>query len=94
MTGKQIDLFTDTAAILNLLDLRNIMGCPGGTRSVFKKRTSLYIYREKGDHHYIQTRHNDFFPLQSFSSRKTQRKISPKSALKYRASGSDRAHAP
>ena len=30
-----IDLFTDTAAILNLLDLRSIMGCPGGTRSVF-----------------------------------------------------------
>ena len=24
-----------TAAILNLLDLRSIMGCPGGTRSVF-----------------------------------------------------------
>ena len=36
-----------------------------------QKRTSLYISREKGDHYYIQTRHNDlFFPLQSFS-RKT-----------------------
>ena len=32
-----IDLFTDTAAILNLLDLRIIMGCPGGTRSVFTR---------------------------------------------------------
>ena len=31
----QIDLFTDTAAILNLLDLWSIMGCPEGTRSVF-----------------------------------------------------------
>lgn len=31
----EIDLFNDTAAILNLLDLRNIMGCPGGTCSVF-----------------------------------------------------------
>ena len=30
-----IDLFTDTAAVLNLLDLRSIMGCLGGTRSVF-----------------------------------------------------------
>ena len=47
------------------------------TRSVFtrpfrgKKRTLMYISREKGDHYYIQTRHNDpFFPLQSFS-RKT-----------------------
>ena len=38
-----IDLFTDTATILNLLDLRSIMGCPGGmstiqyTRSVFTR---------------------------------------------------------
>ena len=36
-----------------------------------KKRISMYISREKGFRHYIQTRHNDlFFPLQSFS-RKT-----------------------
>ena len=27
---KTIDLFTDTAAILNNLVLLNIMGCPGG----------------------------------------------------------------
>ena len=58
-----IDLFTDTAAILNLLDLRSIMGCPGGhehdpiySLSIYarfsgKKRTSLYISREKGDHY-------------------------------------------
>ena len=32
-----IGLFTDTAAILNLLDLRSIMGCPGGTRSEFTR---------------------------------------------------------
>ena len=30
-----IDLFTDTAATLNLLDLRSIMGCPGAIRSEF-----------------------------------------------------------
>ena len=30
-----IDLFADTAAILNLFDLRSIIGCTGGTRSVF-----------------------------------------------------------
>ena len=48
-----------------------------------KKRTSLYISREKGDHYYIQTRHNDlFFPLKSFS-RKTKKKIGPKSPRKY-----------
>ena len=76
------------------------MGCPGGTCSVFtgtfqaKKRTSMYFSQEKGEHDYIQTRHNDlFFPLQSFS-RKTSRKIGPKSACKYQASISDRAHAP
>ena len=58
------------------------------------KRTSLYISREKGDHYYIQTRHNDrFSPLQSFS-RQTLRKIGPKSARKYWASISNRAHAP
>ena len=56
--------FTDTAAILNLLN-----GMPRGhSLSIYvrfpgKKRTSLYISREKGDHSYIQTRHNDlFFP--------------------------------
>ena len=33
-----------------------------------KKRTTMYISLEKGDHYLIQTRHNDlFFPLQSFS---------------------------
>ena len=38
-----IDLFTDTAAILNYLDLRSVMGCPGGmstsqyTHSVFTR---------------------------------------------------------
>ena len=42
-----------------------------------KKRALMYISREKGDHYYIQTRHNDlFFPLQSFS-RKIYRKIGP-----------------
>ena len=32
-----------------------------------QKRTSMYIAREKGDHYYIQTRHNDlFFPITIF----------------------------
>ena len=41
------------------------MGCPRGTRLVFsgKKRTSLYISQEKGDHYYIETRHNHCFFL-------------------------------
>ena len=75
--GFLIDLFTHTAAILNLLDLRSIMGCPGSTRSVFTrtfraKREPYCIFLGKKEaHNYIQTRHNGlFFPLQSFS-RKT-----------------------
>ena len=55
-----IDLFTDMAAIFNLLDSRSIMGCPGALARSFtrafrsgKKRTSLYISRGKGNHYYI-----------------------------------------
>ena len=32
---ETIGLFTDAADILNLLDLRSVMGCPRGTHSVF-----------------------------------------------------------
>ena len=51
-------------------DLRSIMGCPGGMSTIrctrlvleiWSFRLSLYISREKSDHHYIQTRHNDLF---------------------------------
>ena len=73
------------------------MGCPGGIstirytrlvlevtgRSLYISSISLYISLEKGDHYYIQTRHNDlFFPLQSYS-RKTLRKNAPKGVCKY-----------
>ena len=34
---RKIYLFTDTVAILNLLDLRSIMGCQRGTRSAFTR---------------------------------------------------------
>ena len=37
LDSQVIHLFTDTAAALNLLDLRSIMGCPEGTRSVFTR---------------------------------------------------------
>ena len=36
-TPALIDLFTVAAAILNLLDLRSIMVCRGGTRAVFTR---------------------------------------------------------
>ena len=41
------DLFTDTAAILNLLDLRSIMGCPAGMSTIRYNR-SVYMYTAIG----------------------------------------------
>ena len=59
-----------------------------------KKRTLLYISWKKVHHYYIQTRHSNlFFPLRSFS-KKTYRKIGPKSKRKYWASILDCSHAP
>ena len=86
--SNKIDLCPDIAAILNQLNLRSIMGCPGGTRSVFTcafgaKRELQCIFL--GKMAIIITPKQGtkiFFPLQSFS-RKTQRKIGPKSARKY-----------
>ena len=46
--SQSIDLFADTAAILNLLDLRSIMGCTGGTRAVFTQ-----AFRAKRELHCI-----------------------------------------
>ena len=64
--GK-IDLFTDTAAILNLFRFKEYYRMARGhSVSIYlrfsgKERTSLYISREKGNHYYIQTRHNNLF---------------------------------
>ena len=94
------DLFTDTEAILNLLDLRSITECPGGhSLSIYarfsgKKRTSLYISREKGDHYYIQTRHNDLFSHYNLFLGKLKEKLARKARVNTDASISDRAHAP
>ena len=95
-----IDLFTDTAAILNSLDLRSIMGCPGDTGSLFtrafraKKRTSMSISREKGDHYYIQTQHNDLFSHYNLFLGKLKEQLARKARVNTVASISDRAHAP
>ena len=77
LTAIDLLLILYTVAILNLLDLRSIMGCPGATHSVFTcafwaKRELQCIFLEKGDHYYIQIKCGTtiFFPLQSFS-RKT-----------------------
>ena len=70
---------TDTAAILNLLVLRSIMGCPGGTcsRSVFMhaivaKRELQCIFLGKEViiiRSIANTAAQSFFTLQSFSTK-------------------------
>ena len=88
--------FTDTVAILNLLDLRSIMGCQRGTRSAFtrafwpKRELHCIFLGEKGDHYYTSnTARTTIFlspiRLQSFS-RKTWRKIGPRFAVPIRKS--------
>ena len=37
-----MDLFTDRAAILNWLDLRSIIECPGGMSTIRYTRISIY----------------------------------------------------
>ena len=72
VNNSRIDLFTDTADILNLLHLRSIMGCPGALaqyiRALFGQKENFSVYfSEKGDHYYIKTLHNDiFFPITIF----------------------------
>ena len=83
-----IDLFTDSAAILNLLDLRSIMGCTGGTRSEF-----TLAFRPKRELHciflgkkviIITSKHGTTIFFSHYNlSRKTLRKIGPKSARIY-----------
>jgi len=90
-----IELFTDTAAILNLLDLRSTRGHSLSIYARFsgKKRTSMYISREKGDHYYIQTRHNDLFSHYNLFLGKLQ-KLARKARVNTDASVSDRPRAP
>ena len=76
------------------------MGCPGGTRSDIyarfsgKKRTSMYISRQKGDHYYIQTRHNDLFSHYNLFLGKLKEKLARKARVNTDASISDRTDAP
>ena len=58
-----------------------------------KKRASMYISREKGDHYDIQTRHNDFFPHCNLFLGKLKEKLARKARVNTDASISDRAHA-
>ena len=74
---------TDTAVILNLLDLKSTMGCPRGTSSVFTRD-----FRAKRELHCIFLRKKAIIITSKHGttivfSRKTYRKIGPKSARKY-----------
>ena len=46
-----------------------------------KKRTSMCISREKGDHYHIQTRHNDFFPHCNLFLGKRKEKLARKARV-------------
>ena len=59
-----------------------------------KKRTSMFITREKGDHYYIQTRHNDLFSHYNLFLGKLKEKLARKARVNTDASMSDRVHVP
>ena len=95
-----IELFTNTAAISNLLDLRSIMGCPGGTRPVFRR-----AFRAKREPQYlllgkkaiiITSKHGTtiFFSHYNLFLGKLKEKLARKARVNTDASISDRAHAP
>ena len=70
-----MDLFTDTMAILYLLDLRGVMGCQRGTRSaftrafwakgelhsIFLEKKAIIIKSKQGAHNAL------FYPFRSLS---------------------------
>ena len=93
-----IDLFTDTAAILNLIDLRSIMECPGGTRSVFrrafrakKELQGIFIWKKA----IITSKHGTkfFFPYYNLFLGKHKEKLARKARTNTDASISYRTDA-
>ena len=59
-----------------------------------KTRISTCISREKGDRHYIQTRHNDLFSHYNLFLGKLKEKLARKAHVNTDASILDRPHAP
>ena len=57
-----------------------------------KKRTSMHIFRQKGDHYYIQTRHNDIFSHYNLFLGKFKEKLARKARVNTDASIQDRAY--
>ena len=71
--GSVIDLFTDTAAILNLFDLRGIMGCLGGAlaqclRALLgqKENFTVYFSGKRRSLLHPNTTQRSFFPITIF----------------------------
>ena len=54
----------------------------------------MYISRGKGDHYYIQTRHNDLFSYYNLLLGKLKEKLARQVRVNTDASISDRAHSP
>ena len=86
--------------MLNLLDLRSIMGCPGGTRSVFTR-----AFRAKRELHciflgkkaiIITSKHGTtiFFSYYNLFLGKLKEKLARKARVNTDASILDRPHAP
>ena len=95
-THASIDLLTDTEAILNLSDLRSIVGCPGCARSVITrvlggKRELQCIFL--GKKAIIITSINGTIIYNHFLG-KLKEKLARKARVNNDASISDRAHAP
>ena len=98
--NQAIDLFTDTAAVSNLLDLRSIMGCPGSTRSVFTrafrpKREPYCIFL--GKKKIIITSKQGttiFFSHYNLFLGKRKEKLARKARVYILSEYTDRAHAP
>ena len=95
-----IDLFTDTAAILKLLDLRSITGFPGGTRSAFtrafraKRELQCIFLGKKGIIITSKQGTTIYFSHYNFFLAKLKEKSTRKARVITDASISDRAHAP
>ena len=92
-----MDLFTDTEAILNLLDLRSIVGCPRGTCSVFtrafraKRELHCIILEKKAI--IIKSKHGTTIFFSHFLG-KLKEQLARKARVNTDASTSDRAYEP
>ena len=97
---ERIDHSTYTAAILNLSNLLSIMGCPGGTRSVFSrafraKRELQCIFLGKRAI-IITSKHGTaiFFYHYNLFLERLEEKLALKARVTTEASTSDLSHAP